>query len=309
MLHSENTTPTARSIGQVVAVLPRLVGYVPTGRVSLLAVSDRGSVLSVACLDAADVEDEPARVSLRGWLAHIRGRAVLARVLVIGWRGRASVRDETTRLVDDLILAGEPVEAWLTDGRSVRPLGPGRREPVGALTPDLAGAGPTPATDRDAVARAWRPVGTAAPVPTPAAQAWDAWGRVVTGHADAANAARAAGALADAAFRDQMLTALTGITTDRLRDAQAHAVAAHREHPDLPERLRQALALLAPVPQAAPFVALCGWVTYLRGAGVATATLLEVGADLDPGNRLLGLLGTCYGAGLDPAAVCRDLLH
>lgn len=311
MPHSENTTPTptARSIGQVVAVLPRLVGYVPTGRVTLLPLSDRGAVLSAACLDAADVEDEPSRVSLLGWLVQVRGRAAVARVLVIGWRGNTPVRDETTRLVDDLILAGEPVEAWLTDGRSVRPLGPGRREPVPALTPDLAGVGPAPATDREALARAWRPVGAAAPVPTPAAQAWGAWERVVAGVADATDAGHAAGALSDPAFRDQMLTALTGITPGLLRDPQAHAVAAHREHHDLPERLRQSLALLAPVPQAAPFVALCGWVTYLRGAGTATATLLEVGADLDPDNRLLDLLGACYGAGLDPAAVARDLSH
>lgn len=309
MLHSETTTPTARGIGQVVAVLPRLVGYVPAGRVALLAVSDRGSVLSVACLDAADVEDQAARVSLRGWLAHLRGSAAVAQVLVIGWRGSAPVRDETTRLVDDLILAGEPVHAWLTDGRSVRPLGPGRGEPVGSLTPDLARAGSAPATDREAVARTWRPAGTAAPAPPSAAQAWSAWERVVTGNADAAAAAHAAGAVADAAFCDQMLTALTGLTPSLLRDPQAHAVAAYREHRDLPERLRASLELLAPVPQTAPFVALCGWVTYLRGSGVATATLLQVGAELDPGNRLLGLLGGYYDAGLDPAAVTRDLSH
>lgn len=306
-----STTPSKLRTGSFIAAIPRLMGYIPTGRVVVAMIKrDGGALQGMATVDAVtDEQAAAAAAALRRNAAPCDEPLV---VLVIGWRGKRSMRGDTVRLADQMTLAGfDVIDQITTDGRRYRRMHRGEGDrPVAAAIGPVAQMGQTPRATREDAVSAWESTGTITPQPAATeADGIQAWHAVLNGQPTAEQISHAAWALTNIAQRDRILVALTGMDLIDEDLGQARTLTAYRDQQDLLPNLQQAINQMQPGSATAlPMLTIAAAVAFARG-DAAAGPLTDQITETDPHQRyrLAALLVTTIRAGLRPTALLGGL--
>lgn len=316
------TAPVARlsAPADLVAVVPHLIGFVPTESVVLLALrGPRRRVRVTLRLDVPRPRDaDRVAASLVDKVRVVRADAVVALVYTDepGQRARQDLADALVRhcgeagleLTEALLVRGGRFWSYTCSGPCCPPEGtPLLREasgPVGLVQAETALAGRAVLADRDALHASLAPADD--PALTAAfRKAEGGWPRSGVDRAallrealaasprllphPPAEAARLALALHDVLVRDE-------VATWSLDDAERLLALLHQ------------LARQTPPPWDAPVCTLLAWTAYASGDGSTANVALERALATDPDYSLALLLRTALDRMVQPAEI-RDLLR
>lgn len=302
-----NEQPKKLDQAALVAALPRMLGYIPRGRIAVAMLAGEGKAKTLSTVAAVDHRADAA-LSARHLVQAVQHLdPAPTQVLVIGWADDAPVDAATVDLADALVFEGvEVVQTLVVDraGHGLRDLSTGvvRLAAKPEQVEGIDQLGPAPVGDRAALAQMWRPMGVL--TPTDHRLSWvKCWEAVLWGEATNAQIEQAAHALNDPAQRDRILIALTGLALGETDLGDAAALVPLRvTTKEGAEVLRDVVTRLAADRDSVPMLTLVLGITWTVQHG-AQGVLAEQVERLDPhGTHHLGvLLCKAITAGLNPA--------
>ncbi|NYJ76477.1 hypothetical protein [Allobranchiibius huperziae] len=297
--------PLRTSLAQLIAVIPRQLGYLPTDRIAVVALDAQSQLLATCSADATG-EDAAHLFAAQAHAPLVAQGA--ASYIVVAFEDAASLRHELATVAADLSTDQTTVVAALRVAGGVIHHQDGSTENIPELPEALTSMGAQPTGDREATRLSWLSIGGLAAADhglDPIA----AWCAILNQEATPEQIEQAAHAATDVTLRDAIIFALTPEAARRTDDHPAQRILdTARSTPDIVEALRAAVSYLDDGPDAVPMLTVVLIAVWTRGS-VGHIYLADrlIALDAARTHRLASLVLTAIAHGANPARLRNHL--
>ena len=297
--------PLRTSLAQLIAVIPRQLGYLPVNRVVVVALNAQSHLLAICCGEATD--EETAHELAAQTHAPLVAQGA-TQYVVVAFADATSLGRELDTVAADLTTDRTTVLAAMHVTGGVIHHRDGTHENVPELPEALTSFGEQPTGDRDAMRLSWLSIGGLAAVDH-GLDPIEAWCAILDQRATPDQIEQAAHAALDVTLRDAIIFTLVPNPARRTDNHPARPILeAARTTSDVAEALRVAACYLDDGPDTIPMLTIILVAVWTRGS-VGHVYLAERLIALDaPGtNRLASLVLTAIVSGANPARLRNHL--